>query len=166
MVGLFWRWHLSKNLKERRELVDHNYILRKNNSGQRKQRLWDRSVPGVWKTNNKPYPGPINQIMNFNCILWLLIYTLTFEKPQKKSLLPWCAKSLQLCPTLCNTMGCNPPVSSVHRIFQARILEWLAMPSFRGSSWPRNQTRVSYVSCTGSWILYHWCHLESPSLAW
>ena len=128
MVGLFWRWHLSKYLKERRELADHNYILRKSNSGQRKQRLWDRSVSGVWKTNNKPYPGPISQIMNFNYILWLLICTLTFEKPQQKSLLLWCAKSLQSCPTLCNTMGCNPPVSSVHRIFQARMLERVANP--------------------------------------
>ena len=34
-------------------------------------------------------------------------------------------------------------------IFQARILEWGAMPSSRGSSWPRNQTFISYVSCTG-----------------
>ena len=41
---------------------------------------------------------------------------------------------LQLCPTLCNPMHCNPPGSSVHGILQARILEWVAMPSSRGSS--------------------------------
>ena len=40
----------------------------------------------------------------------------------------------QLCPILCNRMDCGPPGSSVHRILQARILEWVAMPSSRGSS--------------------------------
>ena len=44
------------------------------------------------------------------------------------------AQSLQLCLTLCDPMDCSPPGSSVHGIFQARILEWVAMPSFRGSS--------------------------------
>ena len=43
-------------------------------------------------------------------------------------------KRLQLCLTLCNTAGCNPPDSSVHRILQARMLEWVAMPSSRESS--------------------------------
>ena len=48
----------------------------------------------------------------------------------------------QLCPTLCNPMDCSPPGSSVHGIFQARILEWVATPSSRGPSGPRNHTRV------------------------
>ena len=47
------------------------------------------------------------------------------------------AKSLQSCPILCNPMGCSPPVSSVPGIFQARILEWVAMFSSRGFSWPQ-----------------------------
>ena len=38
----------------------------------------------------------------------------------------------QACPTLCKLMDCDPPGSSAHRILQARILEWLAMPSSRG----------------------------------
>ena len=41
------------------------------------------------------------------------------------------AKSLQLYPTLCDPMDCSPPGSSVHGILQARILEWVAMPSSR-----------------------------------
>ena len=45
-----------------------------------------------------------------------------------------CAKSLQSCLTLCHPMDCNLPGSSVHGIFQARILEWVAMLSSRGSS--------------------------------
>ena len=46
------------------------------------------------------------------------------------------AKSLQLCLTLCDPMDCNPPGSSVHEILQARIGEWVAMPSSRASSRP------------------------------
>ena len=72
-------------------------------------------------------------------------------------------KSLQLCPALCHPMDCSPLGSSVHRILQARIIERAAIPSSRGSSQPRDWTRVSYVSCTGWWVLYHTCHLESPS---
>ena len=47
------------------------------------------------------------------------------------------AKSFQLCPTLCNPTGCSPPGSPVHGILQARILEWVAMPSSRGFFDPR-----------------------------
>ena len=46
------------------------------------------------------------------------------------------------CVWLCNPMDCSLPGSSVHGILQARILEWLAMPSFRGSSGPRDPTRI------------------------
>ena len=66
-----------------------------------------------------------------------------------------CAKSLQLCLTLSDPVDCSPPGSSVHGILQARILEWVAMPAFRASSQPRDQTRVSYVSCISRQILYH-----------
>ena len=66
-----------------------------------------------------------------------------------------CAKLLQSCPSLCDPMDCSPPGSTVHGILQVRILEWVAMPSSRRSSSPRDWTRVSYVSCIGRWVLYH-----------
>ena len=50
------------------------------------------------------------------------------------------ARYAQSCPTLCSPMGCSLPGSSVHGILQARIMEWVAMPSFRGSSQPRDGT--------------------------
>ena len=56
------------------------------------------------------------------------------------------AKSFQSCLTLCNPMDCRPPGSSVHGILQAGILEWVAMPYSRGSSWSIDQIWVSYVS--------------------
>ena len=53
------------------------------------------------------------------------------------------------------------PGFSVHGISQARMLDWVSTSSSRASSWPRNQTCVSYVSCTGWWILYHWAPWEA-----
>ena len=59
------------------------------------------------------------------------------------------AKLLQSCPTLCDLMGCSSPVSPVHGILQLRILEWVAVPFSRGSSWPRHGNHISYISCIG-----------------
>ena len=56
------------------------------------------------------------------------------------------AQLLQLCPTLWGPMDCSLPGSSVQGILQARILEKSAISSFRGSSWPRDQTRSSCSS--------------------
>ena len=53
------------------------------------------------------------------------------------------AKLLQSCPTLHNPTDCSLPGSSVHGILQARILKWVVMSSFRGSSWPKDQIGVS-----------------------
>ena len=62
-----------------------------------------------------------------------------------------------------DSMVCSPPGSSVHGILQASILDWVAISSSRGSSRPRDQTTVSYISCTGRWILYHKRHARKPT---
>ena len=62
-----------------------------------------------------------------------------------------CAKSLQSCLTHCDPMDCSPPGSSVHGILQARILEWVAMPSSRGPSRPRDRISI----CIVRQVLYH-----------
>ena len=67
----------------------------------------------------------------------------------------------QLC-LFCNHMDCSPQGSYVHGIIQARILEWAAISSSRGSSPPRDQTHVSYGSYIGRNILYHWATWEDP----
>ena len=64
------------------------------------------------------------------------------------------------CPILCNPLDCSPQGFSVHGIFQA-ILAWVAISFSRGSSWPRNWTRVSCVSCIDRWILYPLSHQGS-----
>ena len=61
----------------------------------------------------------------------------------------------QLCPTLCDPMDCSLPGSSVHGIFQARILEWVAISFSRGSSQPRDQT-PGLPHCRQT--LYHLSH--------
>ena len=60
-------------------------------------------------------------------------------------------------------MDCSLPGSSVHRIVQARKLEWVAMPSSKESSRPRTGSRDSYVSCIGRWVLYHY-HPGKPGM--
>ena len=76
-----------------------------------------------------------------------------------------CASVVQSCPTLCDPTDCSPPRSSIHGILQARLLEWVAMLSSRGSSRPRNWTRVSHVSCISRQVLYHQHHLVTAKVA-
>ena len=66
-----------------------------------------------------------------------------------------CAQSLQLCPTLWDAMNSSLSGSSVHGILRARILEWVAMASSRGSSQPRDRTRICCISCIDRLVLYH-----------
>ena len=67
----------------------------------------------------------------------------------------------QSCPILCDPMGCSTPGSSVRGIFQARILECVAISFPKGSSWPMDWTWVFSISCIDRWILYHWATWES-----
>ena len=64
----------------------------------------------------------------------------------------------------CDSMDCGPPDSSVHRIFQAGILEWVAISFSRGYSWPRGWTWVSFIFCFGRQILYHWATWEALTM--
>ena len=64
-----------------------------------------------------------------------------------------CVLRPQLCPTLCNPIDCSPPGSTVHGIFQARILEWIAISYSRGSSRPKDRTLIPCISCIGRQIL-------------
>ena len=67
----------------------------------------------------------------------------------------------QSCLTLCDPMDCSSPGSSIHGIFQSKILEWVAISYSRGSSPPRDRIHVSCISCTGRWILYHCASWEA-----
>ena len=71
-------------------------------------------------------------------------------------------KCMQSSPTPCNPF----PVSSVHGIFQARILEWVTISFSRGFSQAKNWTHISCVSCIGRQILYHCTSWEAHILKW
>ena len=65
-----------------------------------------------------------------------------------------CAKLLQSYLPLCDSMNYSPPGSSVRGSLQARTLEWVATPSSRGSSPPKDQAHGSYISYVSRWVLY------------
>ena len=69
-----------------------------------------------------------------------LLVTVPLQVPPQNSMKVLVA---QLCPTLCDPTDCGSPGSSDHGILQARILEWVAISSSRGSSWPRDQAQDS-----------------------
>ena len=83
-------------------------------------------------------PGPL--ALYTNCVWWFCPDKLSHFSRVQSFLTPW-------------TIARQTPLSM--GILWARILEWGAMPSSRGSSWPRNWTHVSYVSCIGRHVLYH-----------
>ena len=88
--------------------------------------------------------------------LWFQITVLTSSGSIRVNLCGCVSSVAQSCPTLCNLMNCSLPGSSIYGIFLAKIWEWVAISSSRGSSWPRDQTPVSCVTCTGRQVLYHW----------
>ena len=91
----------------------------------------------------------------------------SFWKRKSECLLMSCSMEVkvsvtQSCLTLCNAMNCSPTGSSVHGIFQARILDWVAISSSRGSFWPRDQT---WVSCIAGKFFTIWTTREDH-VAW
>ena len=68
----------------------------------------------------------------------------------------------QLCPTLCDPMDCSLPGFSVYGIFQARVLEWVAISFSKGSSRPRDWIRVSGIAgrCFTLWAIALYVHLR------
>ena len=95
----------------------------------------------------------ISLLLHLNFDLWL--NNLSYAQVIFSSIIV--ALSLSRVWLFCDPMDCSVPGSSVHGIFQARILEWVAI-----SSWPRDQTRVSCVSCIGRWIPYYWATWDAP----
>ena len=74
-----------------------------------------------------------------------------------------CVSVAQSCLTLHNPIDCSPPGFSVHGIFQARMLEWVAIPFFQGSSQQRDQIQVS---CTADRFFTILNHQGSPRLSY
>ena len=101
-----------------------------------------RQILNHW-TARKVLPSASSQTWNcfhtscFCCYCWVFFQSHVFK---------YYMLVTQACQTLCNPMNCSLPGSSVHGILQARILEWVVIPFFRGSSWPRNWSWVSHIA--------------------
>ena len=85
------------------------------------------------RKNMSPALNLLGLLMSHACLLSWFSRTRLFESP----------------------VDCSLPGSSVYGILQARTLEWVAMPFSRGSSRPRDRSRVSYISCNGRQALNH-----------
>ena len=152
-----WCW---KRLKAEREQADRGWdgwmaspiqwTWTWANSG----RCWGsgRPVPGLtkcwawlgdWTTENEFLGGTDIGPRDFT-------FSLVFSSAQQRLLVKYLNRTgcrlTQSCLTLCDPMDCSPPGFSAHRILQARILEWVAMPSSRGSSPLGDQTHISWIA--------------------
>ena len=105
--------------------------------------LWDCGSLCTTSEHQMPSDRTVHMIISV-CVCLRLLWDMCMH-----------AKLLQWCPTLCDPVDHSPPGFSVHRIFQARVLEWVDVPSSRWPSQPTNWTHVSYVSCIGRQVLYH-----------
>ena len=72
-----------------------------------------------------------------------------------QSIVTAAAKSRQSCPTLCDPIDGSPPGSSVHGIFQARVLEWVAMPFSTDLPNPEIEPVSLTAACISKQVLYH-----------
>ena len=118
-------------------------------------KLWDSSYMTVWKRTNiekkmikcSDLPRILGREVRveeatffrwWNCAVWycngghmtFCMCQILRMLHKSRTLTCTCAKSLQSCPTLCDPMDCSPQDTSVRGILQARILEWVAMPSY------------------------------------
>ena len=108
-----------------------NEILARKSRRKFISRPW--KVEEFWSGRRPPYPIPArgNVKRCFSVCLYVCMCV--------------CVLVAQLCLTLCDSMDCSSPGSYVHRILQARILEWVAIPFSRAASQPRDGTWVSHI---------------------
>ena len=98
----------------------------------------------------------VGRNVNWYSLWYILCRTVWRLLKKLKIELPWVhAKSFQSCSMLCNPVDCSPSGSSIYGILQTRILEWVAMPSSRETSQPRDQTPHLLCLLHGSQVLYH-----------
>ena len=117
---------------------------------------WKKTKTIIIKHIHNPIPN-VHSSITFNIQNTEVTYISNNWWMKKEVAYDWILRACifaQLHPNLWDPMDCSLPSSSVHGISQAKILEWVAISSFRGSSPPRDQPRVSYISCIGRRILY------------
>ena len=148
-----------------RQAMDHKHVIFPEDLG---------AAPCNWATRGRGWAlsgvtcptHSLGHVLAWGLLTWDFIITeeaMHLSCPQTKVIKFVNTNSMwlhaHLCPTPCIPVNCRLTVSSVHGIFQARILEWVASSYSRESSRPWDQTCIPWSCCTGTWILYHLSHL-------
>ena len=118
------------------------------------QCYWDRLGPrtlccSAWTWTNVSLSNQLQRnYKGLKSLYWGKLWTIRYKKTKNPIASSEVVAVLvsQSCLTLCDPVDCSPPGSSAHGILQARVLEWVAMPSSRRCSQPRDQTRVSCIT--------------------
>ena len=122
-----------------------------------------RSNPGPWVLGRLSFRGggwgPRSCILSNSQVMWVLLAEDPILSCMKVHICVRVRTQSFSCVTLCNPLNLDPPGSSIHGVFQARTLEWVAISSSRGSSRPKDGT---HISCIHRWILHHWAAREAP----
>ena len=113
--------------------------------------------PWLFSERKALFQLTVPHLYSFEPMAYLSVY-ISFRHQTHFHRLPWMGFSLEswcggggslvpkFCPTLCDPMDCSPPGSSVHGILHGRKLESVAISFSKGSSWPSDQTCVSYLA--------------------
>ena len=120
--------------------LNHELLVKEKNEGVHREKQRQDNIPSVLESLVPIVPGSnyIQHLPSLRAMRYLWV----------------CVKWLQSCPTLREPIDWSPPGFSVHEIYQATILEWVATPSSRRSSRSGNLTHVSCVSCLDRRVLY------------
>ena len=137
--------------------MEQRDLFQEENHGAKSPRLGD--TLNVWDERQEIYKTQWFSLrINFTAVYWLGLYSLR--------LFHFCVCLVaQLYTTLCNPMDCSLPHSSVHGIFQASLLEQVAISYSKGSFWPRDQTHVScpHLLRVLSFSFWHFCFSDSQA---
>ena len=106
--------------------------------------------------------GCFKHMLDYRSFSQLSLTFGSFTQHTRLCLIPVICVCAQSCPALWDPMDCSLPVSLVHGISQASLLEQDATSFSRGSSWPREWMCISCICCTGRWIFYHSTTWEVP----
>ena len=125
------------------------------------KRGWKAASKILRTTSSNIFYEKLNQGIVFQLFLRICVrYRLSYYFLFLLQLTRMCVSSVtQSCPTLCDPMNCSPPGPSVHGILQARMLEWVALSSSRGSSQSQGSNLVLLFYLL--WILHLWKN-EAP----
>ena len=139
---------------QRANSLEKTQIMGKIEGKRRRGRGWDGWMASttqswVWANSGRQWrAGKLGMLQSMAMQRSDMIYWLNNNniQPLCNFLFLWGEGEVaQLCPTLCNPTDCSLPGSSIHGIFQARVLKWVSISFSRGSSQPRDRTQISHI---------------------